>query len=283
MPNLENIYLPVQRIIPFSNVEGIGNRTSIFLQGCNINCLYCHNPETIAVSSPTAHYMSLSALLEEVKKSIPFIRGITVSGGEPTIYAKELAIFFQEVHKLGLTCYIDSNGFFSYDAILPLIEETDKFLFDIKGAGEGLKKLCFSEQFLRSSMFDVTKVRLEDRIQPRLTEVYEREEAQKLSATDDNAVISRNFINLKKLLQKGKVEEVRLVYIKGFYDEVECVKQIANHLKDYPDVLFKLIRVHSKGARGPKEIAQNMPTQKDARDLAELATSLGLTKQVLIL
>lgn len=283
MSQLENIYLPVQRIIPFSNVEGIGNRTSIFLQGCNINCLYCHNPETIAVTSPTANYMSLATLLEEVKKSIPFIRGITVSGGEPTIYAKELSIFFKEVHKLGLTCYIDSNGFFSYDAILPLIDETDKFLFDIKGAGEGLKKLCFSEQFLRPTMFDVTIVEQPSKIKPSLQEVYQREEAQKLSGTEDDAVISRNFSNLKKLLQRGKIEEVRLVYIKGFYDEVECVRQIAECLKDYPEVLFKLIRVHSKGARGPKEIAQNMPTQKDAGDLAQLAMSLGLTKQVLIL
>lgn len=37
----------VNRIIPFSSVDGPGNRTVIFLQGCNFNCLYCHNPETI--------------------------------------------------------------------------------------------------------------------------------------------------------------------------------------------------------------------------------------------
>jgi len=37
----------VNKIIPFSNVDGEGNRTAIFLQGCNYNCLYCHNPETI--------------------------------------------------------------------------------------------------------------------------------------------------------------------------------------------------------------------------------------------
>lgn len=37
----------VNKIIPFSTVDGEGNRTAIFLQGCNYNCLYCHNPETI--------------------------------------------------------------------------------------------------------------------------------------------------------------------------------------------------------------------------------------------
>ena len=44
-----NVTAPVNKIIPFSSVDGPGNRTAIFLQGCNINCRYCHNPETRAV------------------------------------------------------------------------------------------------------------------------------------------------------------------------------------------------------------------------------------------
>lgn len=36
----------VNKIIPLSVVDGPGARTAIFLQGCNIACLYCHNPET---------------------------------------------------------------------------------------------------------------------------------------------------------------------------------------------------------------------------------------------
>lgn len=37
----------VNKIIPFSTVDGIGNRCAIFVQGCNVNCIYCHNSETI--------------------------------------------------------------------------------------------------------------------------------------------------------------------------------------------------------------------------------------------
>jgi len=39
----------VNKIIKFSNVDGPGNRTAIFLQECNMHCRYCHNPETINI------------------------------------------------------------------------------------------------------------------------------------------------------------------------------------------------------------------------------------------
>ena len=37
----------VSKILTFSCVDGPGNRLVIFLQGCNFNCLTCHNPHTI--------------------------------------------------------------------------------------------------------------------------------------------------------------------------------------------------------------------------------------------
>ncbi|KHD26886.1 hypothetical protein NM09_02390 [Vibrio caribbeanicus] len=37
----------VSRILNFSCVDGPGNRLVIFLQGCNFNCITCHNPHTI--------------------------------------------------------------------------------------------------------------------------------------------------------------------------------------------------------------------------------------------
>ena len=40
------ITAPVNKIIPFSSVDGPGNRTAVFFQGCNWDCRYCHNPET---------------------------------------------------------------------------------------------------------------------------------------------------------------------------------------------------------------------------------------------
>ncbi len=36
----------VNRIIEHSLIDGPGNRLVVFLQGCNLACNYCHNPET---------------------------------------------------------------------------------------------------------------------------------------------------------------------------------------------------------------------------------------------
>ena len=72
----------VRKIIPQSTVDGPGNRTAVFLQGCNIRCAYCHNPETQAIHDAEAREMSVEEVMAEVRKGIPFIRGITVSGGE---------------------------------------------------------------------------------------------------------------------------------------------------------------------------------------------------------
>ena len=37
----------VASTIAFSNVDGPGNRFVVFLQGCNFDCVACHNPQTI--------------------------------------------------------------------------------------------------------------------------------------------------------------------------------------------------------------------------------------------
>lgn len=40
----------------FSLHDGPGVRTTVFLQGCNLSCRWCHNPETISVTPVLLHY-----------------------------------------------------------------------------------------------------------------------------------------------------------------------------------------------------------------------------------
>lgn len=244
------MFLPVHRIIPFSNVEGIGNRSSIFVQGCNANCLYCHNSETIPKKYDNIKRYNLTDLCRIIEGHIPFIRGITVSGGEPTLYHVFLIELFKEVHKLGLSCYIDTNGFFNLNKLESLVDVTDKFLFDVKAVGSDLDALCFSEKFLTSKSLD----------------------HKSLDYTQHN----NHLMNLKKLLALGKIEEVRHVYTKGFYDEKALIKLISDILKPYPDMHLRLIRVHDKGL--PEERAallkESVPSLGEFKELCSWASTL---------
>ena len=121
----------VNRIIPFSSVDGPGNRTAIFLQGCNFNCLYCHNPETIN-SSPKALSMTVEEVVSEIEKNKVFISGITVSGGECTLQSEFLTELFTEVKKLGLTCFVDTNGSIPLWEHEDLVAVMDMAMVDIK-------------------------------------------------------------------------------------------------------------------------------------------------------
>ena len=251
--------IPIHRIIPFSNVEGYGNRTSIFVQGCNANCLYCHNSETIPMTSKDATLHTVEELLKIIKNQMPFIRGITVSGGEATLYSKFLIELFHEVHKLGLTCYIDTNGFFDYDQLLPLINVTDKFLYDIKGIGPSLEKLCFS-----TNLIDINHLA--------------KDAKERFSKNNEHVA------SLKKLLEIGKVEEVRLVYVKNYFDVYFVIDEIQKILADYPKVLFKLIRMHSRGL--PKErlllLKGNTPSKKDYKEITDYVETKGFNKLIII-
>ena len=258
---LSEIFVPLHRIIPFSNVEGQGNRTSIFLQGCKLNCLYCHNPETIPRYTDAAKLVSLQYLYEQIMESVPFIRGVTISGGEPTIHYKKLIPLFKALHQQGLTCYLDSSGFFEYDVIAPLIEVTDKFLFDLKGDGEGLQALCFDRKN-QAGKVPSQMIPVKNHLKP------------------EN--LARNLQNLSKLLPLGKIEEVRLVYLNQFYDAYQLIEKVAVLLKPYPDVLLKIIRVHTKGVRDENGLKPFVPSIEQIDKLALFSKQCGIKKVVTI-
>lgn len=274
----------VNKIIPFSNVDGPGNRLAIFFQGCNIHCVYCHNPETInkcvgcmecvskcpveaikdndgnisfnqklcvecdtciktckKFSSPRTAEYTVEELLKIIDDYKLFIRGITVSGGEPTLRADFITELFKEVKKLGLTCFVDTNGFFDKANMVPLIEVTDKFMVDIK-AVDNIEKLC---------------------------------------ATD----MRNNLDNLKYLLSLNKVYEVRSVIIEDYMDVENTTTTVASIIKDYPEVTYKLIRVHAVGLQEKQKelIKAKIPSEERISSLVEKIKKIGVEKVEVIL
>lgn len=72
--------LRVNRILKYVVVDGHNLRLTVFTQGCEHHCVGCHNPQT---HDPCGGYnLDLEEILKEIKNT-PYIRGVTISGGDP--------------------------------------------------------------------------------------------------------------------------------------------------------------------------------------------------------
>ena len=128
-------YAKVHSIESFGTVDGPGIRFVLFLQGCNLQCKYCHNRDTWDING--GEYKSLDEIVEKIKKYknyiIPSGGGITVTGGEPLLQVKFLIELFKKVKQEGITTCIDTSGMVNITTdIKELLQYTDLVLLDIK-------------------------------------------------------------------------------------------------------------------------------------------------------
>lgn len=162
----------VADVIAFSWVDGPGNRFVLFLQGCNFNCLACHNPQTIPLHTPRATLYSVDDVLAKIRASMPYISGVTISGGEATLQHEFISELFHAIKSNSdlkhLTTFIDSNGNTSEDVWKALATVTDGVMLDLKVlddvkhlelTGNSNKSVLHSIRFL-ASMGKLFEVRL---------------------------------------------------------------------------------------------------------------------------
>lgn len=123
----------------FGTVDGPGVRYVLFLQGCPMRCLYCHNPDTWASFGGSP--MTVREVLEDYEKYRPFLRdgGITLSGGEATVQIDFVIDLFEACHKKNIHTCLDTCGVLFRDdneELLKkyerLMEVTDIVMLDIK-------------------------------------------------------------------------------------------------------------------------------------------------------
>lgn len=82
----------------------------VFTQGCNFICPYCHNPDLVAGSPKGAGTLyDENKILEFLEKRKPFLDGVVITGGEPTLQ-KDLIRFCRKVRAMGYKLKLDSNG-----------------------------------------------------------------------------------------------------------------------------------------------------------------------------
>jgi len=123
----------------FGTVDGPGVRFVVFLQGCPMRCIYCHNPDTWDISAGK-YEMSADEVLERMTKNLPFYKngGLTVTGGEPLLQAEFVTELFTLAKEQGIHTCIDTSGIcFSNSPeaqakIDTLLSVTDLVMLDIK-------------------------------------------------------------------------------------------------------------------------------------------------------
>ena len=113
--------------------DGPGLRLVVFLQGCPFRCLYCANPDTIAFDGGTP--TEPEHIINMAVSQKPFFGrrgGVTFSGGEPTVQAKDLIPVVKGLKEQGINVCIDTNGGIWNPAVEELMQEIDLVLLDVK-------------------------------------------------------------------------------------------------------------------------------------------------------
>ena len=91
--------------------DGPGNRLVFHLQGCNMRCPWCSNPEGMSREGGT-EYSVEDVVRESARSRLLFFSGggVTFTGGEATMQKKELVEVLKELQKLGIHTAIETNG-----------------------------------------------------------------------------------------------------------------------------------------------------------------------------
>ena len=133
---MEKIYGNVHSIETFGTVDGPGIRFVIFMQGCPMRCLYCHNPDTWTEKENKLD--TSDELLKQYDSVKEFLKngGITITGGEPLLQINFVTELFKLAKQKEIRTALDTSGivFNKEDTknIDELIKYTDLVLLDIK-------------------------------------------------------------------------------------------------------------------------------------------------------
>jgi pyruvate formate lyase activating enzyme len=127
--------LKIHSIETMGALDGPGLRIIFFLQGCPLRCLYCHNPDTWQLDKGTL--IADEDIVGRALKYKPYFKnngGVTFSGGEPLLQAKELVAILKTLKANGFHTAIDTSGYFNVHetVIVELLKYTDLVILDIK-------------------------------------------------------------------------------------------------------------------------------------------------------
>ncbi len=135
--------------------DGPGIRTTVFLKGCPLSCIWCQNPEgkkfkpeTDIQGNEIGIWYTVDELVYRLLEDKPFFTttggGVTLSGGEATLQMNFAGRLLQALKHEGIHTALETSGFFHYqDFKQQMLPWLDLIYFDIKLIDEaGSKKYC---------------------------------------------------------------------------------------------------------------------------------------------
>lgn len=107
--------------------------STVFFQGCNFRCPFCHNPDLVIPDRFTDENIEIDEILRHLDENKMYLDGICITGGEPTLSHK-LIDLMRQVKKMNFLIKLDTNGT-NPEVLRRILSEglVDYIAMDIKG------------------------------------------------------------------------------------------------------------------------------------------------------
>lgn len=107
--------------------------STVFFQGCNFRCPFCHNPDLVIPDRFTDENVEIEEILSHLIDNKMYLDGICITGGEPTLSHKLLELM-RLVKKENFMIKLDTNGT-NPEVLRKIISENlaDYIAMDVKG------------------------------------------------------------------------------------------------------------------------------------------------------
>ena len=213
----------IHSIETFGSVDGPGIRYVVFMQGCPMRCLYCHNPDTWAIGK--GKEVSADELIREYEKNKMFYRngGITVTGGEPLLQVDFLIELFSLAKARGIHTCLDTSGITYSDCNTSYIARLDELM-----------------KYTDLVMLDIKHI--------------DPEQHRKITSRDNSGILA--FLGY--LAEKGIPVWIRHVIVKGYTDDPEHLRALGRFIGGHKNVkALDVLPYHSMGEKKYSELGMD--------------------------
>lgn len=123
----------IHSIESMGTLDGPGVRTVVFMQGCPLRCVYCHNPDTWKPEEGRS--IAADELFRQIIKYKPYFNnsgGVTFSGGEPLLQSEFIARVMKLCRENHIHTALDTSGCIVSEQAMEVLSLSDLILLDIK-------------------------------------------------------------------------------------------------------------------------------------------------------